>query len=118
MSSATRMNKLRRDVASKLTALGASVETDMNTGHTAKTKISLNGKETVWRTSKTPSDVNAVKNAVRDLRKQLKAIGVEEPPQFAMHFMTLEVMQWSNFWSYLKMAEQVEAVGQHGSKTD
>lgn len=63
---------------------------------------SLHNQPFSWTTSATPSDRHVCKRQIADLKRELRKCGVEEPPQFAIRYVTgipEPEDVWEEIWS-------------------
>src|SRR3989344_8367432 len=65
----------------------------------------LNGQRFNWSLSSTPSDVHADNQALRDLRRELRKCGVDEPPRLAVRGLRKLTLS-NDAWDALRAWEE------------
>ena len=70
----------------------------------------LNGQRFNWTLSTTPSDSHADNQALRDLRRELRNCGIEEPPRFSVRGLGKLTLS-SDAWEALRAWEDDLATG-------
>lgn len=81
------VSRWHNDVIDTLEGVGLDVSEVRTKKHIVVQGV-LNKHPFRWTTSSTPSNQNACRSMIVDLKRELRKCGVEEPPRFAMRFFT------------------------------
>lgn len=96
-----KITRWHEDILKILEELGLKEQHVRSKRHIVVTGV-LNGRPFSWTTSATPSDRHVCKRQIADLKRELRKCGVEEPPKFAMRFLTLVPVPediWETVWA-------------------
>ena len=104
------LSRWHNDVLSTLESVGLEITKVRKNGHVV-VKGALNGEQFRWTTSSTPSGKSACRKMIADLRRELRRCGVEEPPRFAMPYLTLiptSADVWDALWAWEENLDKLE----------